>query len=214
MTLFLRFCWLLPLTLVALFSLWGAFMSVVWLFSPAVPVFGRLLAIVSAAAYGAIVYAGYRAWKITVLALRGQAELSRSRNLYGALAALAALLLLFAVAYPKFQELMRYSAGGRQKGDLYLIREQLEEYKRAHGQYPAGPEEVGVIVSSCSPRGLWQDKLFPHPPSGEVEYYPSAGDRDSGNWAYVNDPASPDFGRFYIDCRHPEQNWARPWSSF
>ena len=214
MILLLRFFWLLPLTVLALFCVEMAGFGLLALFRPGDTFAGRLGTLLYLGAYGAVVYAAVRAWRTTVLAIRGKAELSVKRNLYGALGALGALLLLFAVAYPKYQALLRYTVGGRQRGDLSTIRYQLEEYKNASGRYPEKAVEVGLIVSSCSPRGLWQDKLYPHPPGGEVNYYPAAESRDSGKWAYVNEPASKDFGRFYIDCSHRDPDRGEPWSAY
>jgi len=214
MILFLRLFWLLPLTLLGLVCIEAIGFALLALFRPGDSFIGRLGSLAYIAGYGAIVYAAYRSWKTTVLAIKGKVVLSVRRNLYGALAALGTALLLFAVAYPKYQSLLRYSAGGRQRGELSVIRSQLEEYKSSLGTYPEKPEAVGLIVSSCSPRGLWQDKLYPHPPGVGVEYYPEAESRDSGKWAYVNNPASADFGRFYIDCAHQDPDRGEPWSSY
>jgi hypothetical protein len=36
---------------------------------------------------------------------------------------------------------------------------------------------------------------------------------DTGGWAYVNAPASPDFGLVFLDCSHSDEK-GRRWSEF
>ena len=212
----LRLVWLLPLTLAALFCLQLLAISVFYIFGPGAEPGARFWGMLYALFYSGIAYGAYRAWRTTVLALRGKAELSLKRSARAA-AVTAALLLFFGFfAFEKTKSLMRYSITSRQKGELASVRIRLEEEKQARGAYPSDAAAVEALAAASSAEGLWKTKLniYEHPPTNSVNYYPSFEARDTGAWAYVNAPASPDFGRFYIDCTHMDQERGYIWSSY
>ena len=201
----LRLVWLLPLTAAFLLFLPTALIAIFVGFS-----------ITHLLLTAGIAYPLYRAWKDTVQAIRGKTELNRKRTLYAAIAAAALVLLLTLAIIPKMLDLVRYSVSGSQKGTLAEIRTALEGYKQAKGAYPAEAAEVEAMVSAPGRKELWDTrlKLYEHRSTKAINAYASAEARDTGNWAYVNDPASPDFGRFYIDCTHTDQYHGLAWSTY
>lgn len=56
-------------------------------------------------------------------------------------------------------------------------------------------------------------KLPRHLGTASVQDTPAMKITDSGGWAYITDPRSPDFGLVYIDCSHKDER-GRFWSEF
>ena len=56
-------------------------------------------------------------------------------------------------------------------------------------------------------------KLPWHLKSSRVRNSPAFRIKDTGGWAYVNNPKDPDFGLLYIDCSHKDPK-GRFWSEF
>jgi len=110
----------------------------------------------------------------------------------------AILALMLTIVYPRFQDLIRFSAEGAMKGNLSALRQGLNEYKLAHG---------GAAPSSLEALGLPPTPLFasfssmPHPKSHETLILTEAVPTDSGKWAYVVSGSSV---AVFIDCTHTD----------
>lgn len=195
-----RLLWLLPLSLVALLWAWGA----VWdipriLMRPLGTLFHLALA-------GVLLWVSVRAWRKTVRIARGTEDVS-TRWMYAQLGGfLFTVLLLGLVAVPKFRDLLRYSGEGQNKGNLSLLRQRLMEYHGAEGGYPPDLESLVREPGLVRIPELWRvwGAGLPHAKSAQVELRRGKVLRDTGHWAYVNAPGSPDFGSVYIDCTHTD----------
>ena len=97
------------------------------------------------------------------------------------------------------------------KSHLSSVRSAIQVYYGDHeGRFPADdlsclvPKYLGAMPL------LWDDscsrRKYPHPPTREVvTYQRGEAPRDTGNWAYFNDPGHPaSWGNFVIDCTHVE----------
>jgi len=90
------------------------------------------------------------------------------------------------------------------------IRLSLELYRQEHKQYPAAfAETLRAGTLEAAP----ELKLPGHFRNSKVRDTPALTITDSGGWAYVSDPKSPDFGLLYIDCSHRDEK-SRFWSEF
>ena len=91
------------------------------------------------------------------------------------------------------------------------MRSALNIYYGDHeGVYPETPE---AVLGSPMPV-LWDPRITgPHPPTNKVELVKSRELRDTGNWAYVNDPKSEDYGLLFIDCTHTDDR-GKSWSEY
>lgn len=115
-------------------------------------------------------------------------------------AAALALLLRFASGMTP-QEAIRRLSGLRVAVALYRL------------EYKAPPASFGELVRSGKLEAPPDLKLPWHRGSSAVRDVPSMRITDSGGWAYVNGPKSPDFGLIYIDCSHRDGK-GRFWSEF
>ena len=106
------------------------------------------------------------------------------------------------------------------KAYLSAMRSALNIYQSDHKTYPTeiySPAFYGryFFESNLLPRnvrpGLPPEQHFW--PSKAIRSEPRRISLDSGQWVYINNPESPEFGVFYLDCTH--QDYAgRTWSSY
>ncbi|HAN04293.1 MAG TPA: hypothetical protein DCQ25_03355 [Elusimicrobia bacterium] len=90
------------------------------------------------------------------------------------------------------------------------IRLSLELYRQEHKKYPASfAETLRAGTLEAAP----ELKLPGHLRNSQVRDTPALAIKDTGGWAYVSDPKSPDFGLLYIDCSHRDEK-SRFWSEF
>jgi hypothetical protein len=87
----------------------------------------------------------------------------------------------------------------RKLGGLRLA---LEFYRQEFREYP---RDYAAVVRAGKLEAAPRLKLPRHLPADKVYGVPSYALADTGGWAYVNDPASPDFGRVFIDCSHKDE---------
>lgn len=93
---------------------------------------------------------------------------------------------------------------------LSALRLSAELYRQEHKRLPAAfADTVRAGTLEAAP----YLKLPGHFRRGEVKDVPAFRISDSGGWAYVNDPKSPDFGLVYMDCSHRDER-GRYWSEF
>lgn len=90
------------------------------------------------------------------------------------------------------------------------LRLSLELYRQANKKLPAAFADT---VKTGSLEGAPDLKLPGHFKTSEVADTPSMLIRDTGGWAYVNNPADPAYGLVYIDCSHKDEK-GRFWSEF
>jgi len=90
------------------------------------------------------------------------------------------------------------------------MRMALALYTLEHKTAPAAFEDILKDGKLEAAPGL---KLPGHFGSSAVRNTPSFEVRDSGGWAYVNDPRDPRFGLIFIDCGHMDEK-GRYWSEF
>ncbi len=91
------------------------------------------------------------------------------------------------------------------------LRVAVELYRQQHGGRP--PASFKDTMRSGELETAPDLKLPGHPRRSGVRDTPAMTVRDTGGWAYVNDPKSPDFGLVYIDCSHSDAK-GRLWSEF
>ncbi len=144
-----------------------------------------------------------------VLRYRRQGRLRRAK---GAVIMASLTFLLngscMAVGAPKLIVLIRHSQEGANRGTLGSIRSEISLAYEKQGRYPAD-------LTAFKPLKLWNSRWagYPHPASAAVELYAGRENRDSGRWAYVNNPKSPHGGDFYIDCTHTDMG-GTAWSEY
>ncbi|MFA5138173.1 MAG: hypothetical protein WC728_02990 [Elusimicrobiota bacterium] len=99
-------------------------------------------------------------------------------------------------------------------GTLGSLRSSVSIYASDAEDFPKDLQALVPKYASSIPM-LWRAPRGTalHPMSNAVEYYPTLTGKDTGHWAYVNDPASPDFGKVYIDCTHTDHK-GRVWSAY
>ncbi len=86
----------------------------------------------------------------------------------------------------------------------------LELYRQEHKKYPPSfAETLRAGTLEAAP----ELKLPGHFKKSQVRDTPALAITDTGGWAYVSDPKSPDFGLLYIDCSHKDEK-SRFWSEF
>lgn len=98
-------------------------------------------------------------------------------------------------------EVLRKLAGARMA---------LEFYRQEKKSLPS---DFGLVVASGKLEAVPELKLPGHHRSREVRNTPVFDVKDTGGWAYVSDPSSPEFGLVYIDCSHKDEK-SRSWSEF
>lgn len=124
------------------------------------------------------------------------------------------MIVLAAAAVAGAARGLLYLRGGMDAAEVVRklsgIRLSLELYRQEHRKYPASFAE---ILRAGTLEAAPDLKLPGHFKSSEVRDTPSLAIKDSGGWAYVSDPRSPDFGLLYIDCSHRDEK-SRFWSEF
>ena len=85
---------------------------------------------------------------------------------------------------------------------LGMLRLSLELYKA--GVRPP-PENFSEVIRAGNLEKVPPLKLAGHPPAFSVKEVNSFSVSDSGSWAYVSNPESPDFGLIFIDCSHRDE---------
>ena len=90
------------------------------------------------------------------------------------------------------------------------MRLSLELYRQEYKRLPASFKETLRAGTLEEAPGL---KLSLHLKTSSVRDTPSMLIKDTGGWAYVNDPGDRDFGLLYIDCAHRDEK-GRFWSEF
>lgn len=90
------------------------------------------------------------------------------------------------------------------------MRLSIEFYRQ---QYKRLPASFGETLSAGTLEEAPALKLSRHLERQQVTDVPAMRIRDTGGWAYVNDPADRAFGLLYIDCSHLDAK-GRSWSEF
>jgi len=90
------------------------------------------------------------------------------------------------------------------------LRISLELYRQEHRRLPGSFQETLTAGTLEEAPGL---KLPRHLKRSSVRDTPAMLIKDTGGWAYVNDPKDPAFGLLYIDCAHKDEK-GRFWSEF
>ncbi|MBI5200033.1 MAG: hypothetical protein HY925_00475 [Elusimicrobia bacterium] len=105
------------------------------------------------------------------------------------------------IAYPKFKDLERYVVEGTAKGNLGVLRQNVEAHRTNTGRLP---EKLGPAGT------LWDTKIYsvPHPPTSAVVAGSTASARDTGGYGY--DSAA---GVVFIDCTHTDSRGSA-WTSY
>ena len=75
------------------------------------------------------------------------------------------------------------------------------------------PADIAELLKSGSLEAVPVIKLNGHFASSKVRNAPGPAARDTGGWAYVNDPQNSAFGTVFIDCTHKDGK-GRFWSEF
>ncbi len=90
------------------------------------------------------------------------------------------------------------------------LRVSLELYRQENKRLPAS---FGETLRTGTLEEAPALKLPGHLKNSSVKDTPSMLIRDTGGWAYVNDPKDRAFGLLYIDCAHKDGK-GRFWSEF
>ena len=90
------------------------------------------------------------------------------------------------------------------------LRLSIELYRQEHKKLPASFADT---IKSGALEGAPDLKLPGHFKTSKVSDMPSMLIRDTGGWAYVNNPADPAFGLLYIDSSAQDPK-GRFWSEF
>jgi hypothetical protein len=123
------------------------------------------------------------------------------------LAVVAAIVAVVIYAFARMTGMREKSAW--MKGGLSTVRSAIQVYYGdTEGWFPA--DDLSCLMKDGKYLArlpeLWNEKRvkYPHPRSSGVETY-RGGEllRDTGKWAYFNDPADKaGWGNFVIDCTH------------
>lgn len=122
-------------------------------------------------------------------------------------AGIAALLL---AAFWTFRHVNRSMEPAEAVRKLSGMRMAVTFFRLARGRQPA---DIGEVIKSGNLEAVPVLKLRRHLASSKVRNTPEPAARDTGGWAYVNDPKSPAFGLVFIDCTHQDGK-GRSWSDF
>ncbi|MBI2069298.1 MAG: type II secretion system protein [Elusimicrobia bacterium] len=121
--------------------------------------------------------------------------------------------ILAAIAIPKFAELVRKAQEGRTRGNLSAIRSALSIYYSdsegmppldidalfANSKYLKSQDALDCIIPAFSDVG----NPGHHNTGGdEVNSVEFSSTVDTGNWKYINNNTSINWGHFYIGCAH------------
>ena len=93
---------------------------------------------------------------------------------------------------------------------LSVMRMAVTFFRLARGRRPA---DIGEVIKNGNLEAVPVLKLKRHLASSKVRNTPEPAARDTGGWAYVNDPKSRAFGTIFIDCTHKDGK-GRFWSEF
>ena len=182
---------------------------------PTAVYFGRTGAPYSIAASACMVYAGIRLLALAISRGR-QKDLWIRPDAFVALSsiALAASIYLFIGVSS-----IRSSNSHVTLGKLGGARSVLGFYYEKNKKYPISLDEAKRFAADFGgwpkPRDLcYSSSGCPHgPPKWVVRDAKTI--TDSGDWVYVNNPKSPDFGLAYIDCTHLSSTAkGKPWTSY
>jgi prepilin-type N-terminal cleavage/methylation domain-containing protein len=150
--------------------------------------------------------------------------MKRAFTLIELLIVVAIIGVLAAIAVPKFNDLITKSREGATKGNLNSLRGALNIYYGDNESlFPAGPagSNTTFLQSAMVPRYLekWPEVYVPgrHARTSSVDTIaggdPAASDpTDDGEWVYVSNPDSVDWGRVNVECYHTDLRGA-VWSS-
>lgn len=124
--------------------------------------------------------------------------------------------ILAAIAIPKFAELIKKSKEGALKGTLTSVRSALRVYYADNEAiYPAGAAGANItyLQTALVPKYLneWPSiRVAPYHPETDTVDAISGGDpadadaSDDGEWVYVSDSGSDEWGRINIECYHTD----------
>ena len=121
----------------------------------------------------------------------------------------AVLAALFAFTVPKFMTLVRKAQEGSTKHQLMRVRSAIAAYYGENqGVYPT--DDLSCLVPQFIEK-IPQARLPGQAPSAHI----STGNFDAaftktGGWAYVNDPADPRFGDFFVNS-DKEDSYGKAW---
>jgi type II secretory pathway pseudopilin PulG len=125
----------------------------------------------------------------------------KRRIVLAAAAAAAALFALHVTRGMKAAEAIRKLSGLRLALALYST------------EHRPPPTDINDLVKSGKMEGIPYLKLAGHLGHASIRQTQAMDIKDTGGWAYVNDPKAPDFGLVYIDCSHKDEK-GRSWSEF
>jgi len=123
------------------------------------------------------------------------------------------------IAIPKINDLHPKALEGATKANLGAMRSALSIYKGDHAnRFPTSTNAL-TNGSTIYLLEIPETKVFPyHQPNRGVADYSDVAEgkswpelRDTGSWAYLNNPKSKFFGSLWVDCTHTdtkENLWA------
>ena len=126
-------------------------------------------------------------------------------SFYEILAAIAVILFLTLILYPKFIDIIRKSHEATTRSNLTALRSAIAIYYGDNeGRFPAG--NLAEVLTAENGRYI---KYIPEvycPPyhniTNEITYEPTG---DSGKWAYqTSDGQDRQWGEIWIDCNHKD----------
>lgn len=125
---------------------------------------------------------------------------------------MAIIAILSVVVTAKIQALIDKSKQGYTKGELATMRSVLQVYYSDNQIYPKDnlsslvPKYISTIPSIKLPNTN-------HPETSYVKISSDTFVEDTGNWLYVNDENSQNWGKIIIDCAHQDLK-GNIWSSY
>ncbi len=121
----------------------------------------------------------------------------------------AILVILFAFTVPKFMTLVHKSQEGSTKHHLMRVRSAIAAYYGENqGTYPT--DDLSCLVPQYLEK-IPEARIPGYTPSAHV----STGNFEAaftkaGGWAYVNDPADPRYGDFFVNS-DKEDSYGKAW---
>lgn len=117
---------------------------------------------------------------------------------------------------PSWSRLILKSSEGMTRGNLRAIHSALRTYyEDTKGKYPTD-DLSSLTIDGKYLSSVPKAKPSPHHPYSNavsVGSDPSSAITDTGGWAYVNDPKSPLWGSFFVNCTHTDSR-GKVWSSY
>jgi hypothetical protein len=105
------------------------------------------------------------------------------------------------------------------EGTLGTMRSALLIYSQDNHDYPASLIDTAItssfpnhsipkiVIVTTEGQPHWYSK------SDRISLFNSLHDADdAGDWGYVNNPSSPDYGKVFINCTHLDL-WQKPWNN-